>query len=557
MQYANSNPLKRNSYRVRSLSRWLQSAGLGIFSAMAACFSAHAAETLYFDFGPFGRSISIASLERFVEEGVVDPELAPFLRRFSTETQEDLRKALNNPQQIDVAVLSQWLYEPMGERLLASTGEVIQTASGQNGQKSIRAAVIQAAAEPGGLTAINTLKYFPTPGIRLDLALALKRWRTLQAAAEETLAIVDEISQASTDAAAADPAVDYATLPNLTQSGPFSVVSQTITLNDTTRNRIYPADIYQPENLNAVTGPIPVLLLSHGYGDTRSRFSDVATHLASHGMVVALPEHIGSNTDQKEAMKAWLSRESFKPGDFVDRPLDISFLLDELERRNQSDFQGRLLLDRVAMSGHSFGGYTSLAVGGATVDLERLEQRCSASNIPAGVNLAYLLACRALELPLEARQLLTDGSLRDDRVQLVIVFAPVSNLFGESGVGNIQTPTVIMGGAYDIAAPAVPEQVTTFSWLTSFDRYLYLAEKTSHGAQLTRWLAQLFNPSERIEENFEEAQQWFRGIVSSLLVAYPKVYLLGQEQFRPYLTSNYVETVSKEPFILNMVRSLP
>ena len=556
MQSSKLGPLKPALSRVRSFSRWIQFTALGALSVMGAGLTAHAAETIFFDLAPFGRSISIASIEKFVEDGAIDRELAPYLNRVSPETQQEIRNALNNPQQIDVAKFSQWLYEPMGERLLESTGDFVQTAGRQNGSLAIRGALLQAASEPEGLTAINALKYFPTQGIRLNLRVALRRWRAVQAAVDDTLEIVEYMRQASAEAAAADPRVDYATLPNLRQSGPLAVSVQTLNLNDTNRNRVYPADLYYPTHLNAVTGPIPVMVFSHGFGDTRSRFADFGTFVASHGFVVAVPEHIGSNLEQRQALDQWLDNESFKPGDFVDRPLDISFLLDELERLNPTTFQGRLLLDRVAVAGHSFGGYTALAIGGATVDLPRLEQRCDFSNTPHLVNVAYLLSCRALDLPPEAQQQLADGSLRDERVQLLLAFAPVSNLFGKSGMGNIQAPTLMIGGAFDIAAPVVPEQFATFSWLSVEDKYLYLAENTSHGEELTRWLGQLFNPAAKIEENFDEANAWFQGIVGSFVVAYPKVYLLGQEQYLPFLTSNYVETFSQEPFIINMVRSV-
>jgi hypothetical protein len=41
------------------------------------------------------------------------------------------------------------------------------------------------------------------------------------------------------------------------------------------------------------------------------------------------------------------------------------------------------------------------------------------------------------------------------------------------------------------------------------------------------------------------------------MATYPQVYLVGQERYRPYLTSGYIEIVSQEPFKLHMVRELP
>lgn len=160
-----------------------------------------------------------------------------------------------------MALLSQWLYEPMMKRALYNSGRVIQTASGQNGGQAIRGAVLKAAAEPGGLTLINALKYFPTEGIRLNLARALANWRQIQATADETLAVVDEIKQLSEAAAAAEPQINFAALADLTQPGPFSVTSRTVTLQDAGRNRQFPADVYFPENASAAPGSVPVVVM--------------------------------------------------------------------------------------------------------------------------------------------------------------------------------------------------------------------------------------------------------------------------------------------------------
>lgn len=45
-------------------------------------------------------------------------------------------------------------------------------------------------------------------------------------------------------------------------------------------------------------------------------------------------------------------------------------MIDELERRNPSQFEGRLDLQNVGVPGHSFGGYGALAVAGAVIDFQ-------------------------------------------------------------------------------------------------------------------------------------------------------------------------------------------
>ena len=138
-----------------------------------------------------------------------------------------------------------------------------------------------------------------------------------------------------------------------------------------------------------------MLIFSHGLGASPEQFSryNRARHLASYGFVVVLPQHPGSDSIQMDNFRQGLASEPFLPSEFVDRPRDISYVLDELERRNQSEFDGRLNLSAVGIGGHSLGGYTALAVAGATLDFDHLEREC---NLPfAGLNLSLLLQCQA------------------------------------------------------------------------------------------------------------------------------------------------------------------
>ncbi|PZO38252.1 MAG: hypothetical protein DCF17_14935 [Shackletoniella antarctica] len=243
--------------------------------------------------------------------------------------------------------------------------------------------------------------------------------------------------------------------------------------------------------------------------------------------------------------------------DFLDRPLDISFLLDELERLNASTFEGRLDVSRVTAVGHSFGGYTALALGGATIDFDRLARRCDpAANLL--VDAAMVLECRALELQSDAAVMarLAQGT-QDDRIKLVMALATVSNLFGPRGIAQVSVPVMLLGGEVDLLAPVVPQQVAAFSWLRGSDRYLYLGENTSHGPDFTKLFTQFLYIDAALEQGIDEAVTATRGVIKSLVVAFSQVYLNQQEDYRPFLRSAYVEAVSVEPFRLHLVRDLP
>lgn len=515
------------------------------------------AETVLLEYGRFSRSISTTSLERYAATGEADGTLRGLLNRLNPEQRQGLRNALQTSRSVDVVQLSQWFYTPMGERLLFFAGTLVKTGALQNGQQALRAALIAAAAA-GDISPLDIIRAFPTETVRIDLKRAVAAYQDVRAEADNTLTVLDAVAQRSNEDADQLSAPDLSALPNITQPGPYATRQISLTLEDPERSRTFPVEMFVPQTLEQSVGKQPVAVLSHGLGDTRTNFLDVGEHLASHGIVTAIPEHIGSNLAQKEAMLKGLSNQTFEAREFIDRPLDITFLLNELERTNQANYWGKLDLDQVAVMGHSFGGYTALALAGATVDFDWLQRECIPENNPV-LDAAELLECRALELTQDSAVIETLGQtgVEDPRVKLVLAFAPVSQLLGQSGISRIQIPTMIMGGTLDIITPAVLEQLVAFSWLTTRDKYLYLGENSSHNSDLTRLTNQVFNLDRDIEQGIEGSIELNRSLNKGLGVAFVKVYLASDATYEPFLRPAYVEAVSQAPFKRHLVREVP
>jgi len=100
----------------------------------------------------------------------------------------------------------------------------------------------------------------------------------------------------------------------------------------------------------------PLIILSHGSGGNRGNQNWLAVELAKQGAIVVALNHPGSTSrDSAPAtnIEAW------------HRPQDIEFLLNEiLEDPAIAEIIDK---DRIAIIGHSLGGYTALASGGAIV----------------------------------------------------------------------------------------------------------------------------------------------------------------------------------------------
>lgn len=133
-----------------------------------------------------------------------------------------------------------------------------------------------------------------------------------------------------------DRKTNYDRLPDLRKRGKFSVSTRTINLHDPKRDRLIIVDIYLPTAFNLPK--VPVIVVSNGLGGQRDRFILLAQHLASQGFLVVVPDHPGSSDLRQKQFFAGLYKENFDAEEYINRPLDITYVLNELEKLNSTDF---------------------------------------------------------------------------------------------------------------------------------------------------------------------------------------------------------------------------
>lgn len=156
-------------------------------------------------------------------------------------------------------------------------------------------------------------------------------------------------------------------------AGPSAVGVRTIEAQDQVRGRDFPCEIWYPaegaggtaagevREATARGGPHPLVIFSHHSFGHRRKATFLAIHLASHGYVVAAPDH--SEVIAPE-LAGRLGETGAQRADRIgaivgSRVPDVRFLLDHLLAGTTSIEFDR---DRVALAGHSFGGWTVLAV---------------------------------------------------------------------------------------------------------------------------------------------------------------------------------------------------
>lgn len=191
-------------------------------------------------------------------------------------------------------------------------------------------------------------------------------------------------------------------------------------------DRGIPIRVYLPPGSDdAAPGPAPLVLFSHGLGGSREGSSYLGRHWAARGYVAVFLQHPGSDVSvwrdvpPRERMRAM--REAASRRNFRLRVEDVGAVLDALEVWAEPGsghaLAGRLDLEHVGMSGHSFGALTTQAVSGQRVPL------------------------------LGAR-------FRDPRVDAAVVMSPSAPRRGspERAFGQVEIPWLLMTGTRDTAA---------------------------------------------------------------------------------------------------------
>ncbi len=525
---------------------WFRNVALGLGSAIPLVLGngALAADDVTLSYGLLELSISVSSLEAYAYDNQVTDELNFYLDFLNQQEREDFQEILTTSLDLSPTTLSRVLYSPLAEIWLQRLGEVIQTESRQNGARGLRGALILAADDDTGLTLLNVIRQFPTPTLRINSVKILDVVDTVVELLEETEAAIATLETQARIELAAVPPVDFTQSPDLTQAGGFTWQTRTLNLQDPQRDSVNPdlsartllVDLYLPD----INTPAPLVVISHGFGGDRTNFVDIAQHLASHGIAVAAIEHPGSNLQQLENLVAGNGSAAMAPNEFVDRPQDISYLLDYLESQHQGYLANRFNLNQIGVMGHSFGGYTALAVTGARLNVEQLQSRCT-TELANSVNLSIPLQCLALQSQF-------NQSLQDERVKAAFVFNPITSLvFGAEGLGQLKVPVLMLSGSADPIAPALAEQIQPFTWLTPVEKYLVLLQGGRHNYDQSGML-----PDELSGPDPDLARQYLK----ALGLAFIKTHVMQQSDYRQFLQAGYAQYLSQDPLRLTMMQDL-
>ncbi len=301
--------------------------------------------------------------------------------------------------------------------------------------------------------------------------------------------------------------------------GPYAVETLLDDWVDPARDRQIPVKIYYPKS---GSGPFPVILFSHGLGSTRLRYEYVGRHWASHGFVSVHPQHKGSDDEIWRGtlfIKRAFLRAAKDPRTAIERPPDLHFVLDRLERLNREAglLRSRLDLERVGTAGHSYGGFATLAV---------LGQRFVSAD---GEEVTFA----------------------DPRIQAAIVMspsAPVKAARAENTFGKIDTPCLHMTGTNDVSPLGITtkqDRRAAYDAVDDADQYLITFQGGDHA---------IFTDQQRPFGNGEK-DELFRRLIQAASTMFWKAYLADDSHSKQWLSDGGLESLLGADGVLEAKRA--
>jgi predicted dienelactone hydrolase len=523
----------------------------GVFCAIALTpffgvnTSARAADTVVIRYGLLEESVSLEELKKSIETGKLPDSLGTYTKRMTEEQRRFLVEGLKIRIPINVITLDRLINTQIGTTILTDISTAI-TRQDQAGLQAMRGGLILGANSPQGLSVLSFIATYPSKRLEINLPQAITVAGSMGGAFIRTQRFMFGLSPQVNPK---DIKVPSSLDP--TQAGSAQVQTIKLNFNDQKRQRQIPLDVYFSMS---ATANKPLIVFSHGFGSVRTDLRYLAEHLASHGYVVAALEHPGSNETSSKVVSKGKNR-LVEPQEFLDRPRDISFILDELAQLNQTannPLQGKLATNNVMVVGYSFGGGTALALAGGELQIENLKQRCQQKL--GKTNLSESLQCAAQTLPEKTYQ------LRDARIKQAIALNPTTSfMFGETGLTKVQIPTLILSSSADKITPALTEQVMGFAKIPS-PKWLVGVVGGSHLSVIDPKITpyQEGKPGKPIlnkEVTGEQAKD-VRKFLKGITLAMAAQLTPEASQYAPFLTSDYAQISSTRLFPFRTVREL-
>ncbi|MGD1920902.1 MAG: alpha/beta hydrolase [Pleurocapsa sp.] len=513
---------------------------LGISAALLP-IKAIAAERIAFDFSLFGQFyVEVDDLDTFVKTGKVSNELAYYLDRLPSIQVDKLPVLLSTPLELKPLTIAKFSNSAVGETVIKNFGKGIRGKTNRIGFLALRGAIIAASFDDQGLTIINLLHKFPLKTIYIDFKV-VEQYISQGEKILKNRKLIDDIFFSDN---IEQNKLEQITSQEISGAGIYNWQKEAYTYRNPHRSKTGYFDLYLPEKKQS-----PLIVISHGVASSRQTFTYLGEHLASHGFAVAIVEH--DDISLKKFDDFLSGMENFpEPNNLIDQPLDIKYVLDKLEQELglNSLSKSKINLQQVGVIGHSFGGYTSLVLGGGKLIADSQAKQCQEDDYQdVLLDLSSLAKCTFNEFSQANYQ------LKDPRIKAIVAINPMGRIFGKSGMSFVNVPTMFISGTNDLIMPPLAEQIEPFSWLNNnIDKYLVLVKPGTHFSFLREGLGVFPVPDTVVGISPTQAYH----ISKALTTAFFQTYLNQQKITQEYLQGKSLNLLHNSSFQLSIIDSL-
>ena len=500
----------------------------------------NSAENIILKAGLLNHKIAVEDLDEFLETGEISSSLQPYQFLLTSEIQEVLSQNIN----IDPVIAEQFLNDIFksddGQRLLKQISQALPDSSSSELKEGLKLLLKQT----NNFNFINFLRVYPQETLTIDLSKAAILGLKMNESFLHSRLINAQFKKGLKNSSNIEIQPKF----DPTVSGQKSISIERNVLYDRSRNRYIALDIYTAKKTHG-----PLVVMSHGFASDRRFLRYLSKHLTSYGITVVSVEHPGSDIHALLKTATGINSSQILPSEeFIDRPQDISFVLNKLTLLNENTrkFKGKFNTQEVSIIGHSFGGYTALALGGASLDLKTLRSFCQKES-PLKRSPADWLQCAAGELPYPQR------NFQDNRIRQIIIFNPIiGELFGNN-LSQIKVPTLILSASDDGITPTISHQLKPFQELSK-EKYLIMAMGGTHMSVTDmNSMNSMMGQSTLVREIMGEKAEPVRRLVRGVSLAFIQQLTEEKSRYKVFLTPSYIESLSQGNLNFRLGTELP
>ena len=414
----------------------------------------------------------LSKLEKY-EDG--STELIDWLKNNGLIKIFELSKFLEFPvfkeEGLNREVLRSWI----GRKILTELSKTIKVPNDNNGIE-IYNTIENLLEEKKEVSTLDIIKAIPSEEISLDLdnlILIISSWKNELAMQQNLISKLNNLEKINDET------------PKKSDDNYISEFTK-INKKIYASHRVKPLEVELWKS-NKTNHNKELIIFMPGLGGEINNFKWIGNALIKRGWPIVFIDHRGSNL---KAITEVLEEGQSIPGSadfFLYRIKDLEAVL-----KSHENGEFGIPNNSYILMGHSLGALIALLYEGNKPTVQ-LEERCdSAFKDFAVTNLSKLLQCQISEIPFSEKN-------NANKASAIIGFNTFGSLvWPKENSSGIKTPTLLIGGTYDLITPLINEQFRVFSALNNPSNRFLIIEGASH-----------FSPI-RINNSYEENNDVFK-----------------------------------------------